>query len=150
MQVVSFIICAVIMLYLVGLADDLIGVKYRAKFVVQMMCALLLVASSLSLCDFRGVLFIHTLSPWVSIPFTILLVVFIINAINLIDGVDGLASGLTGIALLFYGIIFYLLHEYAYALVAFSTLGTVIPFFYYNVFGKAEKQKKIFMGDRGH
>ena len=149
MQSVSLVISAVIMLYLVGLADDLIGVKYRAKFVVQIICALLLVGAGMSLSHFHGALFIDTLPFWLAIPFTILLVVFVINAINLIDGVDGLASGLTGIALLFYGVIFCLLHEYIYALIAFSTLGTVIPFFYYNVFGKAEKQKKIFMGDTG-
>ena len=39
--------------------------------------------------------------------------------------------------------------EYVYSLIAFATLGAVVQFFYYNVFGKAEKQRKIFMGDTG-
>ena len=146
---VAFLICAVIMLYLVGLADDLIGVQYRAKFVVQILCAVMFVLAGVYMCDFCGVLFCDRLYTWFGVLFTMLLVVFVINAINLIDGVDGLASGLSGVALLFYGTIFYLIDEYVYSLIAFATLGAVVQFFYYNVFGKAEKQQKIFMGDTG-
>ena len=146
---VAFLICAVIMLYLVGLADDLIGVKYRAKFVVQIACAIMFIASDTYMRDFCGVLGCNELYTWFGVLFTMLLVVFIINAINLIDGVDGLASGLSGVAMLFYGTIFYMLGEYMYSIIAFATLGAVIQFFYYNVFGKAEKQQKIFMGDTG-
>ena len=80
---------------------------------------------------------------------TILIVVFIINAINLIDGIDGLASGLCCIACLFYGLTFFMLHQYIYAMLAFATLGVLVPFFYYNVFGNAEHGRKIFMGDTG-
>ena len=146
---VAFLICAVIMLYVVGLADDLVGVKYRAKFVVQILCAIMFIASGTYVCDFSGVLFCGELFSWFGILFTMLLVVFVINAINLIDGVDGLASGLSGVALLFYGTMFFMMGEYVYSVVAFATLGAVVQFFYYNVFGKAEKQQKIFMGDTG-
>ena len=146
---VAFLICAVIMLYLVGLADDLIGVKYRAKFVVQIACALMFIAANTYMNNFCGVFFCNELYTWFGVLFTMVLVVFVINAINLIDGVDGLASGLSGVALLFYGTIFYMLGEYVYSIIAFATLGAVVQFFYYNVFGKAEKQQKIFMGDTG-
>ena len=80
---------------------------------------------------------------------TIFVTVFIINAINLIDGIDGLASGLCSIAFLFYGLTFIWFHQYLYAMLAFATLGVLIPFYYYNVFGNAEKGRKIFMGDTG-
>ena len=146
---VAFLICAVIMLYLVGLADDLVGVRYRAKFIVQILCAVMFVAAGIYVRDFCGVLFLHRLCPWFGVLFTMILVVFVINAINLIDGVDGLASGLSGVALFFYGTMFFMIGEYVYALIAFATLGAVVQFFYYNVFGKAEKQQKIFMGDTG-
>lgn len=146
---VAFLICAVIMLYLAGLADDLVGVRYSAKFIVQILCALMFIAAGVYMCDFCGVIFCGRIYSWFGILFTIVLVVFVINAINLIDGVDGLASGLSGVALFFYGTMFYMMGEYVYALIAFSTLGAVIQFFYYNVFGKAEKQQKIFMGDTG-
>lgn len=145
----SICLCSLILLYLVGIADDLIGVKYSAKFIVQIVCGLLFLFGGLYVDNLYGLLFLDYLPQVVFWALTILLVVFIINALNLIDGIDGLASGLSGVALTFYGFVFFSMKEYAYAMVAFSTLGTVIPFFYYNVFGKAEKQRKIFMGDTG-
>ena len=77
------------------------------------------------------------------------MVVYVVNAINLIDGIDGLASGLSTVAFLFYAMIFFFAGEYAYSLLAAAGAGTLLPFFYYNVFGDANKQKKIFMGDTG-
>ena len=141
--------CAVLLLYLTGMTDDLVGVKYRAKFVIQILCGVMLLAGGVWLNDFHGILWLHEIPVWVSCPLTILLVVFIINAINLIDGIDGLASGLCGIAFLFYGLTFFALQQYIYAMLAFATLGVLVPFFYYNVFGNPEKHKKIFMGDTG-
>lgn len=141
--------CSVQMLYLVGMADDLIGIKYRAKFVVQILCAALLICGGCWFTTFSGVLGIGDLSPWFAIPFTTIVIVFLINAINLIDGIDGLASGLSSIACLIYGISFILLEEYTLAIIAFATLGVLVPFFYYNVFGDVKKHSKIFMGDTG-
>lgn len=145
----AYAFCSIIMLYLVGIADDLIGVRYRAKFFIQIVCGIMLVAGGVELSDLHGMLFIHSMPSWISIPLTIFVAVFIINAINLIDGIDGLASGLCSIAFLFYGLTFIWFHQYLYAMLAFATLGVLIPFYYYNVFGKAEKGRKIFMGDTG-
>lgn len=145
----AYAFCAMIMLYLVGIADDLIGVRYSAKFFVQITCGAMLVSGGVVLTDLHGLLFIHALPSWMSTPLTVLVVVFIINSINLIDGIDGLASGLCSVALLFYGMTFVCFHQYLYAMLSFATLGVLIPFYYYNVFGKAEKGRKIFMGDTG-
>ena len=71
------------------------------------------------------------------------------NAVNLIDGIDGLASGLSMIALVVYGIYFIVLGDTALALVAFASLGCLLAFFRYNVRGFHRKQLKIFMGDTG-
>ena len=87
------------MLFLVGLADDLIGVGYKKKFLVQIVAASLLVASGVWIKSLDGLFGIYQLSPWVGMPFTVLIVVYVTNAINLIDGIDGLASGLCGISL---------------------------------------------------
>ena len=144
-----FISCSIMLMFLVGLADDLVGVKYRAKFVVQIISAIMLVAGGLWIDNLHGFMWIHELSPFIGVPLTILVIVFIINAINLIDGIDGLASGLSAIALLFYGIAFYSVGEYLYAMISAAAMGTLIPFFYFNVFGDPEKRKKIFMGDTG-
>ena len=141
--------CALILMYLIGIADDLIGVKYRAKLFFQIVCSIFLIAAGLYLTNLCGFMGLSEIPLWLSYPLSIFLVVFIINAINLIDGIDGLASGLSAVALSYYGILFLMIGQYVYALIAFSTLGTVVPFFYYNVFGKAEKQQKIFMGDTG-
>lgn len=76
-------------------------------------------------------------------PFTVLLVVFITNAINLIDGIDGLASGLSSVALLVFGFLFMQKELWTYSMLAFATFGVLVPFFYYNVFGSAERARKI-------
>lgn len=141
--------CALILIYVVGIADDLIGVRYRAKFFVQTLSALLIVVSGLYIDDMHGLMLLHTLPPIVGYVLTVVVIVFITNSINLIDGIDGLASGLCMVALLFYTIVFYTFGHYTYALLSAALLGTIVPFFYYNVFGSAEKQKKIFMGDTG-
>lgn len=148
-QPLLFGFCAVMVLYLVGMADDLIGVRYRAKFVIQILCGTMLLLGGVELGNLHGVLDIYLLPAWLSCPLTILIAVFIINAINLIDGIDGLASGLCSIAFLFYGVIFFLFGRHIYALLSFATLGVLVPFFYYNVFGNAEHGRKIFMGDTG-
>jgi UDP-N-acetylmuramyl pentapeptide phosphotransferase/UDP-N-acetylglucosamine-1-phosphate transferase len=146
---VIFALCGILVLYLVGLADDLIGVRYRAKFMAQIGCALMLIASSLWINNFYGMFGIEAVPWWVGMPITVLVVVFVINAINLIDGIDGLASGLCSIALIVYGVTFVILGYYLYAAIACATLGVLIPFFGFNVFGNVEKHKKIFMGDTG-
>lgn len=145
----AYAFCAIMMLYLVGMADDLIGVRYSAKFFIQLVCGVMLVGGGAVLSDLHGMLFLHALPAWSYVPLTIFVTVFIINAINLIDGIDGLASGLCSIAFLFYGVTFICFDRYLYAMLAFATLGVLVPFYYYNVFGKAEKGRKIFMGDTG-
>ncbi len=137
------------LLFLVGIADDLIGVKYRAKFVVQIICFIILICGGVWFRDFGGVLGINFLPLWFSYPFSVLVVVFLINAINLIDGIDGLASGLSSIVCIIYGFSFLMLGRYASAMLAFAQLGVLVPFFYYNVFGNVERHSKIFMGDTG-
>lgn len=146
---ILFGFCGMLLLYLVGIADDLIGVRYRAKFLAQILCALMFLAGGIWLDQLHGALLLYGISPWIGYPLTILLVVFIINAINLIDGIDGLASGLSAMACLVYGVTYFMVEQYLYAMLAFATLGVLLPFFYYNVFGDATKRKKIFMGDTG-
>lgn len=144
-----FFICGMTLLYLTGIADDLIGVRYRQKFFIQILCACLFPIAGLSINDLYGLFGIHAIPDWVGVPFTILTVVFITNAINLIDGIDGLASGLSSVALLILGLLFVDKNLWIYGMLAFSTVGVLIPFFYYNVFGSAERARKIFMGDTG-
>ena len=57
----AFGFCTIIMLYLVGMADDLIGIRYRAKFAIQIICGLLVIAGGLWINNLHGLLFIHAL-----------------------------------------------------------------------------------------
>ena len=76
----AFGFCTIMMLYLVGMADDLIGIRYRAKFAIQIICGVLVIAGGLWINDLHGLLFIHTLPEWIGYPITLFAVVFIINA----------------------------------------------------------------------
>lgn len=146
---VSFMICGAIIMYLVGMADDLIGVRYRAKFIMQTLAAALMILGGIEITDLHGFLGITQMPQTVSAALTALVAVFIINALNLIDGIDGLASGLSAIACGFYAFVFFHAELYLFSAIAVATLGTLVPFFIYNVFGDAQKQRKIFMGDTG-
>lgn len=137
------------LLYIVGIADDLVGVRYRKKFLVQIISAAMFPLSGLYINNFYGLFGIYLIPAEVGIPLTMLLVVFITNAINLIDGIDGLASGLSMVALLVFGVLFVHFRMWSYAMLAFVTVGVIIPFFSYNVFGSADLGRKIFMGDTG-
>lgn len=145
----AFAFCALLLLYITGLADDLVGVRYRAKFIIQILCSGLLIIGGLWIDDFHGALWVHEVSPWIGIPVTVIAVVYIINSINLIDGIDGLASGLSIAAFVVYGVTFGLIDKPMYAMIAFAAVGVLVPFFYYNVFGNPERGRKIFMGDTG-
>ena len=144
-----FFICGLTLLYLAGIKDDLVGLRYRSKFFVQIIAASLIPLSGLWINNLYGILGIHELVPWIGIPLTILIIVFLCNAINMIDGIDGLASGLSILSLLLMGSLYLYDSQWIYATLAFSALGTLLPFFYYNVFGKADHCTKIFMGDTG-
>lgn len=142
-------LCALLLLYFEGLTDDLVGVGYKVKFVVQLICALLVVSSGVWLNNLYGLFGIHALPWWIGKPLTVVLIVYIINAINLIDGIDGLASGLSMVALFFLGVLFANLGNWVSASISFAMLGALVAFFYYNVFGRVERHNKIFMGDCG-
>ena len=148
-QSILYLLCAEMLIFLVGIADDLIGVRYKAKFVCQILCAIFICASGTYIHDMGGILWIEAIPSWLGWCISGFIVVYIVNAINLIDGIDGLASGLSGIALIFYGIVLTQTQQWVLALLVWAQLGTLVPFFYYNVFGNPTKRKKIFMGDTG-
>lgn len=143
------LICGLVLLFLMGIKDDLIGVNYRWKFVVQLLVALFFPLSDLWVNNLYGLLGITVLPPFIGMPLTILLVVFIINAVNLIDGLDGLCSGLVGMACFVLGALFIYHNSWLHAVFSFITAGVLIPFFYYNVHGVSPKKQRIFMGDTG-
>jgi len=146
----AFLFSSLILLYFIGVKDDLIGASYRAKFLIQILCGIFLVMSKIWVNDFNGLLGFSRIPPEVGYPLTVLIVVFIINAINLIDGIDGLASGLSIIAFAVLSNGFYQKGYLPFAIISMSALGCLCAFFYYNVFGRGKiRKKRIFMGDTG-
>ena len=143
------LMAGLVLLYIIGVCDDLIGVRYSRKLLVQVLASAFLPIAGLYVADFYGLFGVDVISPFIGIPLTMLLTVFVTNAINLIDGIDGLASSLCMIALLVFGVSFAQYGVWMYALLAFVCMGVLIPFFLYNVFGNAEHGSKIFMGDTG-
>lgn len=144
-----FLVVGLTLLYLIGVVDDLMGVGYLYKLTIQILCACLFPLSGLWLNSLGGLLGICDIPSWVGMPLTVFIVVYITNAINLIDGIDGLASELSCISLCVMGGLCLWLGHYIHAMVAFAVLGILIPFWIYNVYGRVERRRKIFMGDTG-
>ena len=138
-----------VIMFIVGIADDLIGLDYKIKFGAQLIAAMLFPLSGLWINDMYGVLFITYLPAWVGMPLTVFAVILIINAVNLIDGVDGLCSGLIMVSSLILGALFAFEGAWLHAMFAFITTGFLIPFFYFNVYGSRKRKRRIFMGDTG-
>ncbi len=136
------------LIYIIGTVDDLVGMKPNHKFAVQLVAALLMPFCGLLINNFYGLFGLHELPVWFSYPFTVFVILLVVNSINLIDGIDGLASGLC-ICILGAYIFLYLQMKrtFVYALVASGLLGSLVAFFYFNMWGKSGEGTKTFMGD---
>lgn len=141
-----FVMAGMLILYFVGMADDLIGVGYRNKFVAQIFAGVCLVFAGVTVFDLQGLFGVYRLPFAMDALLTIAAVVLTVNAFNLIDGVDGLCSGLGTIILTTLGVLFIYYQLFVYAMFAFGMVGVLIAFFQYNVLGT---RLKVFMGDTG-
>lgn len=144
-----FSLIALLLLYGVGAADDVFGVRYCYKLAVQLLCGTLIVSSGLYFGNFYGAFGLCELPQWFACPFTVIVLMLLCNAMNFIDGIDGLAAGITIIVCIYMGTVFLIVTNYSFGFMAFAVVGTLLPFFYYNVFGNAKRGRKIFMGDAG-
>ncbi len=142
--VIQKALAGTIMIFFIGLKDDIVPVSPFKKFFVQVLATgIVMFLADLRISSFYGVLGIEKLDDGVSYLFTFMVIVGITNAINLIDGVNGLAGMMVTIAGLTFGITF-LEHKDPMAYLAFPLVGGVVGFLRYN-FNKAI----IFMGDTG-
>ena len=143
----KYIIAATIIIFFVGLKDDLVPLVAYKKFLGQSIAILfILVPGDFHLSSLHGLFGIEDLSYPISLIITYILFLALINSFNLIDGIDGLASGIGILTSLFFGIVFLLDHHLAYAVMSFILASSLIAFFYFNVFSKTNK---IFLGDTG-
>lgn len=133
-----------IAIFLLGLLDDKYGLSPKIKLIVQFIVSLLVIASGLTIevlnIPFLGV---YELGLF-SYPLTVFWVIGITNAINLIDGLDGLAVGISGIVVSTIAILAGINGNHLILTICIIFIGSVIGFLPYNF-----HPAKIFMGDSG-
>ncbi|SMO87501.1 MraY family glycosyltransferase [Fodinibius sediminis] len=141
----SYLVAALLILFFIGLKDDLITLSAEFKLAGQISAiGLVMYGSNILITDFHGVFGLADISLWVGLPVTLFTVIVVINAVNLIDGIDGLAGGIGTIASLFFGIGFFYAGQWPMAIFSFCLAGALLGFLKYN-FSPAS----IFMGDTG-
>lgn len=143
----NFLILGMLVLFFFGVKDDILVLSPRKKMIAQIVVALVVtIMGDVRITSFHGILNIYELPYIASVLISSFIYVALINAINLIDGIDGLASGFGILATLAFGVNFYLIGHIGWAMLSFSMTGALLGFFLYNVYGKTHK---IFMGDTG-
>lgn len=141
------VIMAMMAMLYTGTMDDILSLSPGLRFVIEIVVVLLLIfVGGYCIDDFHGLWNIGRFSYWYAVPLTVVAAVGIINAINLVDGVNGLSSGYCIMACLIFGTLFFLSGEESMTILAAVSVGALIPFFLHNVFGKTSK---MFIGDGG-
>ena len=147
---ISTILLAIgsLLIYLIGILDDLNGMKAIHKFFIQFVTAMFFPLCNLSINNLHGLFGVYEIPIYLSYPITLFVILLIVNAMNLIDGIDGLSSSLSILMLIAFSYLFMRQGIILFTLISAGLAGAVLAFFIYNVFGSVGKNK-IFMGDSG-
>lgn len=141
---VQYLLAGCLIIFFTGVQDDIFDIPALKKLVMQIVPAILVVVvGDVRITSFHGIFYIYELPVVVSYLFSIFLIIGITNAVNLIDGLDGLAGSLIIFISLAFGTYFYQ-HSDPFAFIAFALAGAVAGFLKYNFY-----KAKIFMGDSG-
>jgi UDP-N-acetylmuramyl pentapeptide phosphotransferase/UDP-N-acetylglucosamine-1-phosphate transferase len=135
---------SMILLFGIGVMDDLKDLAARYKLVVEAGLATLLALSGIRITNFGGLFGVNELHISAQYIITVITIVGITNAFNLIDGIDGLAGGLGFMSLITLAIFLTISKDLNNAIIAFALAGALLGFLYFN-FNPA----RIFMGDTG-
>lgn len=141
------ILAGSLVVFCIGLVDDLYGLSPKRKFLGQITAALVTISVGRIYIRSLGDLFgagVLTLPDWLAIPFTVIAVVGVINAFNLMDGLDGLAGGISTIALSAFLILGLMTGNQLLVTLCAALLGGILGFLKYNLY-----PARIFMGDTG-
>ena len=146
MRIMQIIVgCSI--LFITGLKDDLNGTRGEVKMAAFLLAAIMFPATNLWINNLHGLFGIWELSPYIGMPLTVFLVMYITEAFNILDGIDGLSSGLSSIMLLVF-LLFSITHDSTLiSFVAAATLGVTIPFSLQSFIFK--KWKNTIMGNSG-
>jgi UDP-GlcNAc:undecaprenyl-phosphate/decaprenyl-phosphate GlcNAc-1-phosphate transferase len=144
-SVLQYNLCAFIVIFLAGVKDDIVPLSALKKLFWQIVAAsIVVVKANIKITSLHGFLGINEIPEWFSIGISIFTIIVIINAFNLIDGINGLSGCLAVIISLTYGTWFYLADKIVLAIMAYSLAGAVLAFLRYNF-----TPARIFMGDTG-
>ncbi len=136
----------VVLLYF-GAMDDIVGMSQLSRLVAETLVIIgLIFASGKCVDSLHGLWGINQLSWWMAVPLTVFACVGVINAMNMIDGVNGLSSGLCLTCAGLFGVVFLRQGDIANAMLAFAMMAALVPFLLHNVFGKSSR---MFIGDAG-
>ena len=138
------LLCGGIIVAFVGLLDDLRGIRASVKLLIQILAVFALIYNGIILDLFPPR---TTWGFWVNVVFTIIWIVGITNAMNFIDGMDGLATGLSAIIATFIGIVAFQTNQPFMGWIATAILGSCLGFFPFNF--RFKKPAVIFLGDTG-
>lgn len=144
-----YFLASIVLIYIMGIVDDILGLPPAIKFIVQIASACLLPISGLYINTLHGFFGIHEIPYHIGFLLTVFIIVFIDNAINLIDGIDGLAASLAILALGGFLYIFASQGIWTYSILIAGLIGVLVAFLYFNLFGNAANNRKIFMGNAG-
>lgn len=143
----SYLITGLLLIFIVGVKDDLLGGTPHKKLIGQTLAILIIcILADIRISNLQGFIGIGNIPYFWSIVLTILVMIVIINGFNLIDGIDGLASGIGILVSLILGCWFFITGNIACTIMCSALVGGLISFFRYNVFSK---KNKIFLGDTG-
>ncbi len=144
----QFLLIGLVVILFVGFADDLLDLSPLSKLLGEMLAGIAMIGfADIRITHLHGFLGVEQMSVAGSYVLSFFVLLAVINALNLIDGVDGLASGLGILYCLFFAVWFQLSGELSWAILGYSMTGALAVFFIYNVFGGSKR--KIFMGDSG-
>ena len=134
-------------MYAIGVWDDVKDVSAALRFLLELLVVWMMILTlGVEINDFHGLWGIHEIPDAVSVPLSLVAGVGIMNAVNLIDGVDGYCSTYGVMACAAFAVIFYYCGDIPMFALALIAIGAFIPFFFHNVFGKTSK---MFLGDGG-
>jgi UDP-N-acetylmuramyl pentapeptide phosphotransferase/UDP-N-acetylglucosamine-1-phosphate transferase len=143
----QYLMPAMIILFFFGMQDDIAGINPRKKLGGQIVASLIMIiGANVRMTTLHGLFGIQDITFIPSLLISLVIFIGLINAFNLIDGIDGLASGLGIFIAMVFGIWLALLGAEHFAVLAFALAGSLIAFYRFNVFSK---RFKLFMGDTG-
>ena len=146
-SIMIYMIGGLLIIFFLGLKDDIFSLDPMKKLLGQVVAASIYILFSREILPgFFGFLEISHLPPMAGYVATLLVFLVLINGFNLIDGVDGLASGIGILCLLLFLVVFLVTGDQFMAIISFGLVGGLMVFFIYNVFGRTNK---IFLGDTG-